>query len=248
MVCQPAEVVPIEAVVRGYLAGSAWKEYLEAGPCAESRCRPACARAIDCRSRSSRRPPRPSSANTTRTSTSTRWSARVGSGHPPTAGSRAESSATVVCTDTPPRSPNGRASCSRTRSSSSAWARARTTRTGRSCRGTSRAPDAPAAGPPAAELNGRLSGSAAPGRRGAHARLVAVLGCRHVPARPGPGQLRQAVRPRLARSAAVGRRSPPGPALPEGVVAGTRSRYIEAFERITGAIFDRYLAEDVIAR
>ncbi len=40
----------------------------------------------------------------------------------------------------------------------------------------------------------------------------------------------------------------PGPALPDGVVAGTRSRYIEAFERITGASFERYLAEDVIAR
>ena len=40
----------------------------------------------------------------------------------------------------------------------------------------------------------------------------------------------------------------PGPALPEDVVAGTRARYVEAFERITGASFERYLAEDVIAR
>jgi phosphoribosylaminoimidazole-succinocarboxamide synthase len=40
----------------------------------------------------------------------------------------------------------------------------------------------------------------------------------------------------------------PGPALPDDVVAGTRTRYVEAFERITGASFDRYLAEDVIAR
>jgi phosphoribosylaminoimidazole-succinocarboxamide synthase len=39
----------------------------------------------------------------------------------------------------------------------------------------------------------------------------------------------------------------PGPALPEDVVAGTRARYVEAFERITGAGFERYLAEDVIA-
>ena len=39
----------------------------------------------------------------------------------------------------------------------------------------------------------------------------------------------------------------PGPALPEDVVAGTRDRYVQAFERITGASFDRYLAEDVIA-
>jgi phosphoribosylaminoimidazole-succinocarboxamide synthase len=40
----------------------------------------------------------------------------------------------------------------------------------------------------------------------------------------------------------------PGPALPAEVVAGTRARYIEAFERITRASFDRYLQEDVIAR
>jgi phosphoribosylaminoimidazole-succinocarboxamide synthase len=40
----------------------------------------------------------------------------------------------------------------------------------------------------------------------------------------------------------------PGPALPDDVVAGTRARYVEAFERITGASFDRYLADDVIAR
>jgi phosphoribosylaminoimidazole-succinocarboxamide synthase len=39
----------------------------------------------------------------------------------------------------------------------------------------------------------------------------------------------------------------PGPELPADVVAGTRRRYVEAFERITGASFARYLAEDVIA-
>ena len=39
----------------------------------------------------------------------------------------------------------------------------------------------------------------------------------------------------------------PGPALPADVVEGTRSRYVEAYERITGASFERYLKEDVIA-
>ena len=39
----------------------------------------------------------------------------------------------------------------------------------------------------------------------------------------------------------------PGPALPEDVVDGTRARYVEAYERITGASFERYLREDVIA-
>jgi phosphoribosylaminoimidazole-succinocarboxamide synthase len=38
----------------------------------------------------------------------------------------------------------------------------------------------------------------------------------------------------------------PGPALPPEVVAGTRDRYVEAFERITRASFPHYLDEDVI--
>ncbi len=39
----------------------------------------------------------------------------------------------------------------------------------------------------------------------------------------------------------------PGPELPPDVVAGTRARYVQAYERITGASFTRYLEEDVIA-
>ncbi len=39
----------------------------------------------------------------------------------------------------------------------------------------------------------------------------------------------------------------PGPALPAAIVAGTRARYVQAYERITGASFARYLEEDVIA-
>ena len=38
-------------------------------------------------------------------------------------------------------------------------------------------------------------------------------------------------------------KSDPGPELPEAVVAGTRSRYIEAFERLTGIAFDCYVAD-----
>ena len=40
---------------------------------------------------------------------------------------------------------------------------------------------------------------------------------------------------------------PPAPALPPDVVAGTRDRYVEAFERLTGGRFVRYREEDVIA-
>jgi phosphoribosylaminoimidazole-succinocarboxamide synthase len=41
----------------------------------------------------------------------------------------------------------------------------------------------------------------------------------------------------------------PGPELPEEVVAGTRARYVEAFERLTGLPFDDYLADpELVAR
>jgi phosphoribosylaminoimidazole-succinocarboxamide synthase len=40
----------------------------------------------------------------------------------------------------------------------------------------------------------------------------------------------------------------PGPELPHDVVAGTRARYVEAFERITGGSFARYLVADEVPR
>ena len=38
-------------------------------------------------------------------------------------------------------------------------------------------------------------------------------------------------------------KTPPGPELPDEVVAGTRARYLEAFEQITGIPFDEYAAK-----
>ena len=41
----------------------------------------------------------------------------------------------------------------------------------------------------------------------------------------------------------------PGPELPDDVVTGTRARYVEAFERLTGIGFDAYLGDpDVVLR
>jgi phosphoribosylaminoimidazole-succinocarboxamide synthase len=37
-------------------------------------------------------------------------------------------------------------------------------------------------------------------------------------------------------------RTAPAPDLPAEIVEGTRSRYIEAYDRITGRSFDEYLA------
>jgi phosphoribosylaminoimidazole-succinocarboxamide synthase len=64
---------------------------------------------------------------------------------------------------------------------------------------------------------------------------------------PGRGQAsfdKQFVRDWLERS--DWDKTPPGPALPEDVVAGTRARYVEAFERITGGSFDAYLQHDFV--
>jgi phosphoribosylaminoimidazole-succinocarboxamide synthase len=42
---------------------------------------------------------------------------------------------------------------------------------------------------------------------------------------------------------------PPGPELPDDVVAGTRARYVEAFERLTGTSFESYVADpEVVLR
>jgi phosphoribosylaminoimidazole-succinocarboxamide synthase len=44
-------------------------------------------------------------------------------------------------------------------------------------------------------------------------------------------------------------KAPPGPALPDDVVSGTRARYVEAFERLTGISFDDYTADpEVVLR
>jgi phosphoribosylaminoimidazole-succinocarboxamide synthase len=44
-------------------------------------------------------------------------------------------------------------------------------------------------------------------------------------------------------------KSYPGPELPDDVVAGTRTRYVEAFERLTGIAFDDYVADpEVVLR
>jgi phosphoribosylaminoimidazole-succinocarboxamide synthase len=44
-------------------------------------------------------------------------------------------------------------------------------------------------------------------------------------------------------------KSAPGPELPDDVVAGTRARYVEAFERLTGIAFSDYVQDpDVVLR
>ncbi|HJW21258.1 MAG TPA: phosphoribosylaminoimidazolesuccinocarboxamide synthase [Candidatus Limnocylindrales bacterium] len=64
------------------------------------------------------------------------------------------------------------------------------------------------------------------------------------PGGPQPSYDKQFVRDWLERQ--PWDKTAPGPELPADVVAGTRDRYVAAYERITGASFERYLREDVV--
>src|SRR5262245_40072968 len=63
----------------------------------------------------------------------------------------------------------------------------------------------------------------------------------YVPGAPQPSFDKQFVRDYCEQTG--WNKTYPGPDLPESVVAGTRARYVEAFERLTNLSFDRYLAD-----
>ena len=81
-----------------------------------------------------------------------------------------------------------------------------------------------------------------PHRRGPDAGLVALLGRRGLRARAARRRASTSSSCATGSRRQPGTRRRPGPELPDDVVAGTRARYVEAFERITGASFERYLA------
>ena len=66
----------------------------------------------------------------------------------------------------------------------------------------------------------------------------------YVPGRPQPSFDKQFVRDFCETLAWD--KSPPGPELPDAVVAGTRARYVDAFERLTGMSFDDYVADPAV--
>jgi phosphoribosylaminoimidazole-succinocarboxamide synthase len=63
----------------------------------------------------------------------------------------------------------------------------------------------------------------------------------YAPGGPQPSFDKQFVRDFCERTGWA--KTPPGPELPPDVVAGTRARYIEAFERLTGLPFAAYVAD-----
>jgi phosphoribosylaminoimidazole-succinocarboxamide synthase len=64
---------------------------------------------------------------------------------------------------------------------------------------------------------------------------------RYAPGRPQPSFDKQFVRDFCERMGWD--KTYPGPKLPVDVIAGTRARYVEAFERLTSIAFDRYLTD-----
>jgi phosphoribosylaminoimidazole-succinocarboxamide synthase len=66
----------------------------------------------------------------------------------------------------------------------------------------------------------------------------------YTPGGPQPSFDKQFVRDFCERSG--WNKTPPGPELPPEVVSGTRARYIEAFERLTGIRFDDYLNDPTV--
>ena len=115
MLVQRLTMLPIECVVRGYLAGSGWKDYQATGAVCGHSLPPACASPTGCRSRSSRRPPRPPRA-TTSTSTASDRELLVGEERVATA----RASCRSTCTRPARPTPWSAASSSPTPSSSSA--------------------------------------------------------------------------------------------------------------------------------
>ena len=114
MVCQRLEMLPIECVVRGYLAGSGWRDYQETGAVCGHGFRRGCVSRTGCHNRSSRLPPRRPRA-TTRTSTRQRAAELCGKDRLSTRRRRRRSGSTVRHRSTPRLA----GSSSPTRSSSS---------------------------------------------------------------------------------------------------------------------------------
>ena len=197
---------PIEAVVRGYLAGSGWKDYQATGAV--------------CGDPAARRPARERSA-----ARADLHAGDQGRGRRARREHRLRRDGRAAVGGDASRRAR-RATCARAR-----------TRCGRRSR--------------------RAPGSSSPTRSSSSALRPATASCSsstrsltpdssrfwdaatYEPGRPQASFDKQFVRDWLETQ--PWDKTAPGPALPDEVVAGTRARYVEAFERITGASFERYL-------
>jgi phosphoribosylaminoimidazole-succinocarboxamide synthase len=209
MVCRPTDVIPIEAVVRGYLAGSGWKEYRASGA--------VCGVALPAGLRESDRLPEPIFTPATK--------AEQGE-HDENIDF--ETMAGVVGGDL----------AVRVRTHALELYRSAAARTA-------------SVGIVLADTKFEFGIDPATGELILIDEALTPDSSRfwdastYEPGRPQASFDKQFVRDWL--EAQPWDKTAPGPELPPEVVEGTRARYIEAYERITGASFARYLEEDVIA-
>ena len=266
MICRPAEVLPIEAVVRGFLAGSAWTEYRASGT--------VCGVRVPAGLHESDRLPEPIFTPATKAPAGTHdenidfdgmidhlrasWPFHLDA---------------EALGDLPrPRIPSGIPIgdlAARVRDISLqlyGYAAAIAERKGLIVAdtkfefGLATARDESAAGPPDEQLGSRVPISARMepmhgGRAWSNLILIDEVltpdssrfwdAATYSPGGPQASFDKQFVRDWLERQ--PWDKTDPGPELPPDVVAGTRQRYTEAYERITGASFERYLVDDVIA-
>ncbi len=226
MLCRPTTVVPVEAVVRGYLAGSGWKEYRSSGS--------VCGLALPAGLRESDALPEPIFTPAT----------------------KAEAGAHDVNIDLEGMVRH----VGRELGLDEAAARrlSETIRDAALALYRHGSAVAARAGILLADTKFEFGLVDEPAGAPAHERLILIDevltpdssrfwdAAAYEPGRPQASFDKQFVRDWL--EAQPWDKTPPGPELPDDVVAGTRARYVEAFERITGASFERYLQEDVIAR
>jgi len=244
MVCRRARVVPIEAVVRGYLSGSGWKEYRERGTVCEIPLPPGL--------RESDRLPEPIFTPATK--------AELGAHD---VNISFDAMIEHIATDLGDADP-GTAGAAAVRSQAGRLAEAIRDRALALYRHGARV--AVERGILLADTKFEFGLSGAEEGDGPYAfddavgpaeRLLLIDevmtpdssrfwdAAAYEPGRPQASFDKQFVRDWL--EARPWDKTAPGPALPSSVVAGTRARYIEAFERITGASFERYLREDRVA-
>ena len=223
MVCRAAEVLPIEIVVRGYLAGSGWKEYLASGA--------VCGIAMPPLLREGDRLPEPILTPATK--------APVGE-HDQNI-DFAEMVRRLEAVEPQPTEPLGRDGAIRLAAQVREAALALYRFGAARCE---------AAGVVLADTKFEMG--LIEGRLTLVDEALTPDSSRFWDAAAyAPGRPQASFDKQFVRDWVEGQRwdkTAPGPELPADVVAGTRARYVEAFERITGASFARYLREDVLAR
>jgi phosphoribosylaminoimidazole-succinocarboxamide synthase len=252
MVCRPAAVIPIEAVVRGYLSGSGWKEYREHGT--------VCGIPLPAGLQESDRLPAPiftpaSKAPAGHHDENLSFDAAIDyvDQHLLDHGSLGRDVAAELVESV-------REAAMRLYRYGAAVAE----RSGLLLADTKFEFGIPLTsrtevpGPPEERLpdwHGPATGfSLEPGAAGGQVMLIDEVmtpdssrfwdAAAYAPGGPQPSFDKQFVRDWLERQ--PWDKTAPGPELPPDVVAGTRARYVEAFERITSASFERYLRADVI--